>query len=253
MIYPPDLIIAHRGESFIAPENSLSAIKKAWDNGARAVEIDVHLTADNNIVVIHDFDTLRVSGEKKIIRETILKDLRNLSIGFYMGDKWKNERIPLLSEVLETIPGEGKILIEIKSDGSILEKLKVVLSQSKLRDSQIEIIAFDLKTLGLAKKLMPAYKMLWILDLDYSWPYWLVRINKKKIIGRILSLDLDGVDAWAGKILDKNFIDELKMNELLVYCWTVNIPEKAKQMIDCGIDGITTDRAEWMMHRLNEL
>jgi len=225
---PRDFIIAHRGESFDAPENSLSAIKMAWERGAKAVEIDVHLTRDNEIVVIHDYDTLRVSGVKKVIQKTTFTELQEVNIGFYKDKKWGEERIPRLTDVLNTVPDHGKILIEIKSNSRILEKLQEILAHSILRDSQIEIIAFDIKTLALAKKKMPAFKMLWLMDLD-------------------------GIDAWAGKLLDKKFISEIKKNDLLVYSWTVNSPQKARALIDYGVDGVTTDRAAWMIAEIAQL
>jgi len=74
-------IVAHRGESFKAPENSLSAINMAWGNGARAVEIDIHLTADNEIVVIHDKHTGPVGDRKLLIKKTKSHVLKGVDIG----------------------------------------------------------------------------------------------------------------------------------------------------------------------------
>ncbi|MCB8994725.1 MAG: hypothetical protein H6538_03860 [Bacteroidales bacterium] len=248
-----DYIIAHRGESREAPENSLSAIRLAWQRGAKAVEIDIHLTLDYEIVVIHDIDTFRVSGARKKIPNSTLKELKELCIGEYMGEKWKDERIPLLSEVLETIPENGKIIIEIKSDASILEKLGQTLKNSSLRPSQVEIIAFSFKTLAQAKRRLPQYKMLWLLNLDYSLPSWLIRINLSRLIHKIKKHNLDGVDVWAGKILDKKFIETIKKNNLLIYAWTVDDYLLARDLINSGIDGITTNRASKMAEETDKL
>ena len=244
------IIIAHRGESFNAPENTLASIDLAWKNKARAVEIDIHLTNDNEIVVIHDYDTLRISGKKKIIKSTTLQELRLLDFGSFKNEKWKNERIPTLREVLKTVPADGKIVIEIKSDDRIVERLKPELAQSQLKNSQIELIAFNVNTFAKAKKMMPEYKMLWLLNLDYIWPSWLLRINKKRIINKVKKLNLDGVDVWAGKILDKNFIQKFHEAGLLVYTWTVDEPERAKTLLENGIDGLTTNRAGWITEQL---
>ena len=244
------IIIAHRGESFNAPENTLASIDLAWKNKARAVEIDIHLTNDNEIVVIHDYDTLRISGKKKIIKSTTLQELRLLDFGSFKNEKWKNERIPTLRKVLNTVPADGKIVIEIKSDDRIVERLKPELAQSQLKNSQIELIAFNVNTLAKAKKMMPEYKMLWLLNLDYIWPSWLLRINIKRIINKVKKLNLDGVDVWAGKILDKNFIQKFHEAGLLVYTWTVDEPERAKTLLENGIDGLTTNRAGWITEQL---
>ncbi|MBC8321650.1 MAG: glycerophosphodiester phosphodiesterase [Bacteroidetes bacterium] len=244
------IIIAHRGESFDAPENTLSAIKLAWERNVQAVEIDIQQTKDSEIVVIHDKDTLRISGKKKTIKKSSLKELKLLNAGFYKEGNWDDERIPSLSEVLATVPENGKLIIEIKSDNNILQKLKYELSQSNLNTTQIELIAFDANTLAKAKQLMPEYRMLWLLSLDYRLPWWLALNNNRKLINKLNKLKLDGVDVWAGKLLTKSFISEIKKSGLCIYTWTVNDLEKAKSLIENGIDGITTDRAGWMMEQL---
>ena len=248
-----DIIIAHRGESFDAPENTLAAINLAWKNKVKSVEIDIQLTHDNEIVAIHDYDTLKVSGTKKVIKKTSLQELKSYDVGSYKDIKWRNERIPTLKEVLQTVPSGSKLIIEIKSDESILEKLKLELDQSELKNSQIEIIAFDLNTIAQAKKLMPEYKMLWLLDLDYFWPHWMLRINKQRIIRIVKRHKLEGVNVWAGKILNRKFIEKFQNAGLLVYTWTVNKPKTAERLFRDGINGITTDRAAWMTQQLNKL
>jgi len=248
---PHEVIIAHRGESYEAPENTIGAINLAWEKGVRAVEIDIQLTADNEIVVIHDKDTFRVTGHKLIIRRSLLKDLTGLRITTNRGEKWK-ESIPLLREVLKTVPEGRKLIIEIKSNANILEKLKEELHQSGAKDSQIELISFDAQVIGRAKQMMPYYKMLLLLDLDYYLPWWLVWVNKQTIIRKIRLMNLDGVDVWAGKMLNNQFISAFKNAGLLIYSWTVNDPGAAKKLLNYNIDGITTDRAAWMLNQLSK-
>jgi len=244
-------LIAHRGESFDAPENTLASINLAWERGAKSVEIDVHLTKDKQIVVIHDNNTLRVSGIKKIIKNSTLDELKLLDIGSFKGEQWKNERIPTLTEVLRTVPEHGKLIIEIKSKELILlNKLKYELSVSGLKFFQIMMIDFDLKTLAKAKQLIPNYKMLWLMSLDYFWPWWLYSVSQRKLIQKLELFNLDGVDVWAGKLLTKAFIQNLKDAGFLIYTWTVDDPEQARTLLDFGIDGITTNRASWMANQL---
>jgi glycerophosphoryl diester phosphodiesterase len=250
MIKPDELIIAHRGESHDAPENTLAAINLAWKRNIKSVEIDIHLTKDNEIVVIHDYDTLRVSGVKKLIRESSLNELQHLDVGLFKGNEWIGEKIPTLKEVLETIPENGKLVIEIKSDTKILNKLNNELAHSGLKDYQIEVIAFDFDTLAEAKRLMHHYRMLWLLDLDYSLPWWLCWKSKKRIIGKIRKFNLDGIDVWAGKVLTRKFIEEFRNEGLIIYAWTVDNPEKVRELIESGINGITTNRASWIRDRL---
>lgn len=243
------LIIAHRGESYDAPENTLASVNLAWQRNVKAVEIDIQYTSDGEIVVIHDYDTLRITGQNVKIKESKLQELKQLDFGSFKDKKWAAERIPTLHEIVCTIPEHSKLIIEIKSDASLLLRLKQILEQSTLLPHQIEIIAFNINTLGKAKQLMPHYKMLWLLDLDYFWPWWTLRINKKRIIRKVSNLKLDGVDVWAGKILTRKFIQAFKQAGLLVYCWTLDNPEQAKRLISEGIDGITTNRASWMQNQ----
>ena len=137
------LIIAHRGESYDAPENTLASINLAWQRGAEAVEIDVHLSKDNNVIVIHDASTKRVSGKSGRIKNLTLDEIKNLDVGSWKNEKYKNEKIPTLEEVLKTIPPNKKLIIEIKSGVKILPFLKIEIKRANLKPNQIEIISFS--------------------------------------------------------------------------------------------------------------
>jgi len=246
------MIIAHRGESFLAPENSLSAINLAWEKGAIAVEIDIHLTADGEIVVIHDNHTGRVGDRKYIIAKSTLQELKGVDIGRKKAPAYSGERIPTLKDVLMTIPATGKLIVEIKCGREVILPLTEILKIPGLKNHQIEIISFDHETLSLAKKSMPQHKMLWLLDLDYYWPSWLIRKDTQKIIRELKAMNLDGVDVWAGKILNREFVRVFKEEGLPVYAWTVNDAAEAKELLGFGVDAITTDRAEWLTQQVGK-
>nr|WP_321452932.1 glycerophosphodiester phosphodiesterase family protein [uncultured Carboxylicivirga sp.] len=243
-------IIAHRGESFDAPENSLSAIKLAWARGSKAVEIDVHLTADNEVVVIHDKHTGRVGDKKLHVKKSNLSELKTVDIGRKKSDNFIDERVPTLIEVIETIPSEEQIIIEIKCGKEIISPLIQILKTSTLSNSQIEIIAFNFEVITEIKKQAPYYKALWLLDLDYYLPHWLIRVNRNKIINKVKESNLDGVNVWAGNVIKHSFVKDFKDKGLFVYVWTVNDLHKAQNMINYGVDAITTDRAEWLTKQL---
>jgi glycerophosphoryl diester phosphodiesterase len=244
------LIIAHRGESFIAPENTLAAINLAWENGAKAVEIDVQITLDKEIVVIHDKNTKRVGDLNKSINQSKLKDLKKVDVGLFKNENWKGEQIPTLGEVLNTIPSDGKLIIEIKSGVEIVAPLNTLINSSNIPESQIEIISFNRKVLTEIKKLLPQHKMLWLLDLDYYLPTWLLFSNTQKTIRLVLNSKLDGVNVWAGKKINEDFVNQFKQHNLLVYTWTVNDLKTAKDMIKMRVDALTTDRAAWLKKQL---
>jgi len=246
-----ELIIAHAGESFLAPENTLTAINLAWQNGVSAVEIDVHLTLDNEIVVIHDKNTQRTGNCKKTIATSTLKELKTIDVGLFKGKQWQNEPIPTLSEVFQTIPHNGKLIIEIKTGNAIIPKLLSEIKKANLKTSQIEIISFNFEVLSEIKKHLFEHKILWILELDHYTPAWKLWVSSRKIIRKVIKHQLNGVDVWAGKIVNKNFVKQFKKHHLLVYTWTINDLTTAKNLINIGVDAITSDRPSWLKHQLN--
>ena len=244
------MIIVHRGEPKLAPENSLSAINKAWANGAKAVEIDIHLTSDNEIVVIHDRHTGRTGNKKYYISRSSLKKIKNVDIGIKNFSGFSGERIPALKEVLCTIPDDCKLIIEIKSNDQIIQPLTELIIKSEISNNQLEFVAFNLKTISNLKSALPWHKMLWLLEMDYFWPKWLVCTNKARIIKALEKNNLDGINVWAGKLLNEQFIDFFKKEGYWVYAWTINDPLQAKKLLGYNIDAITTDRAGWLKQQL---
>lgn len=244
------IFIAHRGESFDAPENTLSSVNLAWERGAEAVEIDVHLSKDNEIVVIHDANTQRTGGFNKKVNHQTLEELKLLDFGSWKDIKFKNERIPTLTEVIHTIPEHCKLIVEIKSGKNLLPFLKNEIEEFKVSPNQLEIISFDYTTVKLAKDLIPQYNVLFLAELDYSWLSRFVSPSVDNLIKKAKNVNLDGLNVWAGKKANENFIKSVKNAGLKIYVWTVNDPGHAKRLLSWGVDGITTDRAQWIKDQI---
>jgi len=244
-------IIAHRGESYDAPENTLASINLAWKRNANAVEIDVRLTKDNKVVVIHDKNTKRTTERNKPVKVQTLKELKELDAGKFKHKKWQGERIPLFGEVLATVPINKKLIIEIKCAADIINFLKEEISKSGLNADQIEIIGFDISVVAKAKQALPDFKVLWLHELDYTIIGKVFSPSVDKLIEEVKENNLDGLDLWAGKFITREFVQKIKSNGLLLYVWTVNDPAKAKMLRSFGIDGITTDRAGWMKKKIS--
>lgn len=239
-------IIAHRGESFDAPENTMAAVNLAWERGAEAVEVDIQLTSDRELVVIHDKNTKRLSGVDKLVKDQRLDEIRQLDVGAWMDIQWAGEKIPLLGEVLDSVPVHKKLIIEVKSDIQTVPILSELIKGHALAAQQVEFIAFDLKTISLVKETLPDHKALWLLDLDYIKINRIFKPSIKKAIAKAKKSNLDGLNVWAGKMLDQKMIDQVHEAGLLLYCWTVNDVEIAKLLSFWGIDAITTDGAQWL-------
>jgi len=242
------LIIAHRGESFDAPENTLASINLAWKRDADGVEIDVQLTKDENIVLIHDKSTLRTGGRYKRIASNNYNELLKIDVGKFKDNKWKNERIPLLDEVIDTIPENKILFIEIKSDEKIIKPLKNLIEQKNINPAQIKFIGFNIYMMELIKKTFPEFESYWIIEGK-------LYKNKSDLVKTIVnckSANLDGLDVQARKYLNKDVIHSVKNSGLKIYTWTVDDPERAKQLYLAGIDGITTNKAAWLTNKLKE-
>jgi glycerophosphoryl diester phosphodiesterase len=244
-------IIAHRGASFDAPENTLPAIQLAWKQKIKRVEIDVHLTKENRIVAIHDANTSKISVKNYSIKEENLDTLQSIDIGSWKDLKWANTTIASLEEILKTLPKDGILVIEIKSDMSIVPVLAKALKH--VPHNQLEFISFHYEILASIKSQLPLSKALWLLDLDYT------KVTKSEIlplteyISKATSANFDGLNLWAGLIANEKYIQEIKKHQLLVYIWTINEPKKALRFLHYGADAITTDRPLWMQQQLAQL
>ncbi len=239
------LIIAHRGESYEAPENTLASINLAWNRNADAVEIDVHLTSDNKIAVIHDSNTSRTGNCNKKIKSVTLDELKKIDVGKFKGDQWIDENIPSLDEVFETIPDNKKIFIEIKCGKEIISALSQILLQSKLKADQIRFICFNLETLSELKKIFPQYEMYWLRNIERKKIiFW--RLNSDKMIKKVLENKLDGLNIRGSKLINKNFVEKVKKAGLKLFVWTINNPAEAEKFLKLEVDGITTDRPFWL-------
>ncbi|MHC4243623.1 MAG: glycerophosphodiester phosphodiesterase family protein, partial [Planctomycetota bacterium] len=137
-------IIAHRGASYLAPENTMASVMLGWEKGAD-VEVDVHLSKDNRILVIHDSSTKRTGKIDLIVKETEHRELRKLDVGIFKADKFAGEQIPFLADIIETIPTGRKLYVEIKCGKEVLPILEKLITESG-KMSQIVIIGFDLET-----------------------------------------------------------------------------------------------------------
>lgn len=240
------IIIAHRGESFDAPENTLASINLAWERNADAVEIDIQLTKDKKIVVIHDKSTLRTGGKMKRIATSTYNELHQINVGKLKGAKWKNEKIPLLNEVIDTIPANKILFIELKSNADIINPLKKLISDKKSKPDQIKFIGFNYKTMSLTKKLLPKFESYWIIEgKNYK-----KNSNLSTVTSKCRKVKLDGIDVQERKYLDEKVINSAHNSDLKIYTWTIDDPNRAKQLRLAGIDGITTNRAKWLKQQL---
>jgi len=240
------LLIAHRGESFDAPENSLAAINLAWERDDDAVEIDVRLAADDKIVVIHDHTTKRTGKRKLKIHKTFSHVLKEVDIGSFKEAKWSEEKIPLLSEVLANVPPKKRLFVELKGGIEIVRPLVDLVKHFNCSENVLSFIGFKLETIGALKKLLPKFEAYWLLRPFF--PYF--RVNIERAIQKAKSVKADGLDLHYKILRNPDEVNRIHEAGLKVFVWTVNDVEIARKFVSFGVDGITSDKAAWLKAKL---
>jgi len=235
------LFVAHRGASYLAPENTLSSIRLAWELGADAAECDVMLTSDLKVVLFHDKTTARLTGEDYVVRETSWEVLRNLAIRLKESNlrKYEGEGIPLLAEVLQAIPDDRMLVIEIKDGPEILPHLQQLVEEH-WKSGRISFICFDLETILAARRIFPGVPCYFLSTF---------RSGVNRHFNEIVQGQLDGVDVRY-RAINKKLVRQCRAAGLQVWCWTVNEPGPARKMKALGVGAITTDRPKWLKEQI---
>ena len=243
------LLVAHRGESYIAPENTLAAFNQAWKTSVPGVELDCYLTKDNKIICIHDGNTKRTSGVDMVVKNSDSQDMRKLDVGKWKGDKYTGEKMPFISEALATIPKGGVLFCEIKCGPEIMPFLRDELDKSGKR-SQVTIISFGLDVCAAAKKMMPDLQVYYLSSpgKDAEGKQKPYGVN---IIMACLENYLDGLNIDYSKVTIE-YVDQVKAAGLKMYVWTCDDANEAKRLVEAGVDGITSNRAAWLAQQLGK-
>lgn len=240
MSSPAVEIIAHRGFSARAPENTLAAFNLAWENQTDACELDIYLTADDKVVVLHDKDTKRTGGISMLVAEAKAEAVMALGAGAWKGKEWESEKFPSLEQALATLPvGKQRFFIEIKTGAEIVPALTRILEPLKARASQLAIIAFKRDAAAESKKAMPwipVYRLAGGKSKDKKKPN-----DLGQVIAETKEDKLDGVDLGLDWPWTEAMVKQVRDAGLGLYVWTVNKPEDVKRLAKLGVDGITTD------------
>lgn len=241
-------IIGHRGALYMAPENTLASVMLAWRQNVDIVEIDVHLSLDGRLMVMHDASTLRTTGVDLLIAQTSSDELRALDAGIWKGPEFAGEKIPFLEEVIATIPAGRKLFVEVKCAAEAIDVLERTFSDSG-KAEQIVVIGFDIDTISAFKRTMPSVPVYWLQasgadDPGRSWkPY------DPSLIDTAAGRGLDGLDLHYGGVAPQ-LVAATKAAGMRFYAWTVNDPDCAVRLRDMGVDGIGVDCPGWMIEQL---
>lgn len=232
---PRPTIFAHRGSSFYAPENTLAAFSLAVEQGADGIELDVQLTRDQQVVVIHDNKVDRTTDGIGRVADLPLATLKQLDAGAYFDCAFAGERIPTLDEVLETVGRRIIINIELKHDASPQDKLPELVTriiQKHHMEARILFSSFNIMALIRAKRLLPQVPcgLLAEAGLLGGW----ARSWGRKISGfEALHPNASSVNA--------RLVTNVHRDGQRLHTYTVNNANEMEKLFALGVDGIFTD------------
>ncbi|MFX0042367.1 MAG: glycerophosphodiester phosphodiesterase [Candidatus Hodarchaeota archaeon] len=235
------LIIAHRGASNLATENTLNAFQKAIKLGADYIEFDVHQLKDGKIVIMHDANTFRMTGQKRTLKEITYEELKRLEIG-------DGERIPTLHELINIAKGKIALNCEVKARG-LAEILVRIFQQADIIESTI-ISSFKNDILLKIQNIEPRVRLAALRPIRMQWIKSL--IFPKKILKTAVK---NGFYAVGPKhiFVNRKFIDRAHHHGIKVFTWTVDSEKKIRKLIKIGVDGIITNNISNMKKILNQL
>ena len=224
-----NMLIAHRGASDLAPENTLKAFDLAIELGANFIEFDVRRTVDNEIVIMHDPGVFRTTHRLGFVKRLTLKKIKSLNAG-------NGESIPTLKELLQATKGKIGYMCELKVKG-ISEKVVKILSENNALDSSI-LISFKHKELLKCQIEHPELKLGAIIPSGFGWiTNWFFR---KKLLSYLSEKNFFSINPFF-PLVDKRFVDRAHESDLKVFPWTINSKSKMKKLSKMGVDGILTN------------
>lgn len=223
------LVTAHRGSSSEAPENTIPAFEKAIEEGADYVEMDVRLTSDGELVLMHDPSTKRTTGVDKLVCDSTYEELQQLDAGAEYSEEYAGTKIPTLKDAIDTCKGKVMMNIELKTvrnDGELEKKVAELLRENHMEEQCI-VTSFKQRSLVRIKKDDPDIVTGYIYSFGYS-----NRTNYE-------AMDVLSIDA---RYLTRQVVTGAHKKGIMVCAWTVNTSSEMRRMMAIGVDNIITDR-----------
>ncbi len=224
--------IAHRGASGNAPENTLAAFKKAIEIGVDAVELDLHGSADGEVVVIHDASLDRTTDYSGPVNQTALETIKQADAGGWFAPEFAGEPVPTLAEALECIGKETIALLEIK-DPLIAEAVVAKVHETQSLDLTV-IISFHTSVLQTVRALAPRIPTGWLIGSpnNHASPEQLCQ-QLGELGSPLLNVN--------HQLITAEFAYEVRRRGIALWCWTVDDIVRMREMKAFGVQGITSN------------
>ena len=220
-------IIAHRGASGAAPENTMASIRRAIADGADWIEIDVQETADGEVVVIHDSDFMKLAGVNLKVWEATTERLAEIDIGGWFAPEFADARVPTLAAVLAEVKGQSRLIVELKYYGHDQRLEQRVIDLIEAAEMQDDTMLMSLEYAGIQK--VRALR-----------PDWKVGLLSARAAGDLTRLDADFL-AVNMALARPALIKAAHAAGKEIYVWTINDALSMSQLMSLGVDGVITD------------
>jgi glycerophosphoryl diester phosphodiesterase len=228
-------VFGHRGAMAYAPENTFASFERAVELGADAIELDVHLSADGEVMVIHDAFLDRTTDGHGMVGEKTLAELKSLDAGKQLGAEFAGQRIPTLGEVLAWAQGRCAIDVEIKGGPwpyeGIEAKVVELIREHEMADRTI-VISFDHPTVARVKALAPEVA---------AGTLWSCRPADPVAVARAASADAI-MPQWS--YCDADTVERAHAAGLSVHPWSPSEPEVIDYLIGLGVDSICSNHPD---------
>lgn len=234
-------VTAHRAGATYGPENTIAALKQAIADGADWAEIDVQLTADNELVVMHDIDLARIGGGNRRVDQATLAEIQALDVGSPMNARFAGEKVPRFHDLLTAAKGRIKLNVELKphssADGKVLTPRVVQAIQAADMVGECRICSQSYESIQLARQLEPRL------------PIGLIVATA---IGDPARLPVDFLMIKTS-LATRDFVDRAHAKGIAIHAWTVNNPAQLGSLIDAGVDNVITDDVVIIRAKIEEI
>ncbi|MXX49458.1 MAG: glycerophosphodiester phosphodiesterase [Chloroflexi bacterium] len=224
------LVFGHRGASADAPENTLAAFELAAQHGAHGIELDVHLTRDQQLAVIHNATVDATTNGSGAVAEVSLAQLKELDAGSWFAPEFAGERIPTLDEVFAAVGRRLFVNVEIKSAVPGIEHALAACIAQRQMEARVLVSSFDA---GILRRLRPLLDV----PLGFLCPFvdsaWLDAKRNQQMYAAL--------HPWHASI-DSELMRRARESGFMVNAWTVNDSARACQLKKLGVNGIITDQ-----------
>jgi len=238
------LKIGHRGAAGYCPENTFASFYKAIESGVDYLEIDLQMTKDGELVIIHDSTVNRTTNGKGKVKDMTLQELQSLDAGSWFDPKFMGEKIPSLHEFLNEFAGKACLLIELKKP-SLYPNIEIKLAEElksrgldQANDHRIIVQSFDRNALKRLHYLLPAVP--------------LGVLVKNRSISRITDKDLKSLSNYISYVnpkktmVSKRLIKRIQRHGFKTFIWTVKTKKEANLFSRLNIDGIVSDFPDYL-------